>query len=85
MSVRLEAMPDKGLKIRSCPAKIRTYGHPNVYAVFLRLPCESIPLWHHFHHTDKLFTAREFNVRMCNLHVQSVQSTVCCPSRTLTK
>ncbi len=37
---------------------------PHVYAVFLRLPCKSIPPWQRFHLADKLITAREFNVHV---------------------
>ncbi len=35
-----------------------------VYAVFLRLPCESIPTRQHFHLADKLITARVFNAHV---------------------
>ncbi len=34
---------------------------PYVYAVFLWLPCESIPPQQRFHLADKLITAKEFN------------------------
>ncbi len=42
---------------------------PYVYAVFLRLPCESIPPRQCFHFADKRITAREFNA-----HVQPVRT-----------
>ncbi len=37
---------------------------PYVYAVFLRLPCESIPPRQRFHLADKLITARESNAHV---------------------
>ncbi len=37
---------------------------PYDYAVFLRLPCESIPPWQRFHLAENLITAREFNVHV---------------------
>ncbi len=37
---------------------------PDVYAVFLRLPCESIPQRQLFHLADKLITAREINAHV---------------------
>ncbi len=37
---------------------------PYVYAVFLRLPCESIPPRQRLHLADKLITAREFNTHV---------------------
>ncbi len=37
---------------------------PYVYAVFLQLPCESIPPRQYSHHADKLNTAREFNAHV---------------------
>ncbi len=37
---------------------------PYVYAVFLRLPCESIPPRQRFHLADKVITAREFNAHV---------------------
>ncbi len=51
------------------------------YAVFLWLPCESIPPRQRFHLADKLITARESNahVRTC---AYKVKCTVRCLSRT---
>ncbi len=37
---------------------------PYVYAVFLGLPCESIPPRQRFHLADKVITAREFNAHV---------------------
>ncbi len=37
---------------------------PYVYAVFLRLPCESIPPRQRFHLADKIITARELNAHV---------------------
>ncbi len=42
---------------------------PYVYAVFLQLPCESIPPRQRFHLADKLIIAREFNA-----HVQPART-----------
>ncbi len=41
------------------------------YAVFLRLPCESIPPRQRFHLADNLITAREFNAHVRPAHTNS--------------
>ncbi len=47
-----------------CLSLLRRCVKPYVYAVFLRLPCESIPSLQRFHLADKLITAREVNVHV---------------------
>ncbi len=46
---------------RRCLSLFRRCVKSCVYAVFLQLPCESIPPQQRFHLVDKLITAREFN------------------------
>ncbi len=60
-----------------CLSLFRRCVKPYVYAVFLRLPCESIPPWQPFHLVDKLITAREFNA-----HVRPARTkwSILCPS-----
>ncbi len=43
---------------------------PYVYAVFLQLPCESIPPRQRFHLADKVITTREFNVHVRPAHTK---------------
>ncbi len=52
-----------------CLSLFRRCVKPYVYAVFLRLPCESIFPRQPFHLVDKLITAREFNA-----HVRPVRT-----------
>ncbi len=47
-----------------CLSLFRRCVKPYVYAVFLQLPCESIPSRQRFHLEDKLITAREFNAHV---------------------
>ncbi len=49
---------------RQCLSLFRRCVKPYVYAVFLQLPCESIPPRQRFHLADKLITAREFNAHV---------------------
>ncbi len=47
-----------------CLSLFRRCVKPYVYAVFLQLPCESIPSRQRFYLEDKLITAREFNAHV---------------------
>ncbi len=47
-----------------CLSLFRICVNSYVYAVFLRLPCESIPTRQRFHLADKLITARVFNAHV---------------------
>ncbi len=51
-------------KPKKCLSLFRICVKSYVYAVFLRLPCESIPTRQRFHLADKLITARVFNAHV---------------------
>ncbi len=59
------AYTDVRVALRQIAIKMKPY----VYAVFLQLPCESIPPQQCFHLADKRITARQFNA-----HVRPVRT-----------